>query len=92
MRYVVGAISILLFLIILIFAIQNFEAVPVKFLAWSISMPKIFLILGTYVMGMLTGWGLVEVMFAVAILLLILLVPFMMWYQNVQARESAGAR
>src|SRR5476649_694605 len=29
---------------------------------------------------------------AVAILLLILLVPFMMWYQSVQARESAGAR
>jgi len=25
-------------------------------------------------------------------LLLILLVPFMMWYQSVQARESAGAR
>jgi putrescine transport system permease protein len=29
---------------------------------------------------------------AVAILLLILLVPFMMWYQNVQSRESEGAR
>ncbi len=29
---------------------------------------------------------------AVAILLLILLVPFMMWYQSVQARESAGER
>jgi putrescine transport system permease protein len=29
---------------------------------------------------------------AVAILLLILLVPFLMWYQSVQARESAGAR
>ena len=29
---------------------------------------------------------------AVAILLLILLVPFMMWYQSVQARESAAAR
>jgi hypothetical protein len=28
----------------------------------------------------------------VAILLLILLVPFMMWYQSIQARESAGAR
>ncbi len=27
---------------------------------------------------------------AVAILLLVMLVPFMMWYQNVQARESAG--
>jgi putrescine transport system permease protein len=29
---------------------------------------------------------------AVAILLLIILVPFMMWYQSVQARETAGAR
>jgi putrescine transport system permease protein len=29
---------------------------------------------------------------AVAILLLVILVPFMMWYQSVQARESAGAR
>jgi putrescine transport system permease protein len=29
---------------------------------------------------------------AVAILLLLLLVPFMMWYQSVQARESASAR
>jgi putrescine transport system permease protein len=28
----------------------------------------------------------------VAILLLVILVPFMMWYQSVQARESAGAR
>jgi putrescine transport system permease protein len=29
---------------------------------------------------------------AVAILLLVILVPFMMWYQSVQARESAGAQ
>jgi putrescine transport system permease protein len=29
---------------------------------------------------------------AVAILLLIILVPFMMWYQSVQARESSGSR
>jgi len=29
---------------------------------------------------------------AVAILLLIVLVPFMMWYQSIQARESAGDR
>ncbi len=29
---------------------------------------------------------------AVAILLLIILVPFMMWYQSVQARESAGSK
>ncbi len=29
---------------------------------------------------------------AVAMLLLVILVPFMMWYQSVQARESAGAK
>jgi putrescine transport system permease protein len=29
---------------------------------------------------------------AVAVLLLLLLVPFMMWYQSIQARESAGAK
>jgi putrescine transport system permease protein len=28
---------------------------------------------------------------AVAILLLLLLVPFMMWYQSIQARESAAS-
>jgi hypothetical protein len=28
---------------------------------WSISIRKIFLILGTYVLGMLSGWGVVEV-------------------------------
>jgi uncharacterized integral membrane protein len=62
MRYVVGAISVLLFLLTVIFSVQNFESVPVTFLAWSISMPKILLILSTYVLGMLTGWGLVEVL------------------------------
>lgn len=61
MRYVVGVISILLLLIILIFSIQNGTSVDVKFLVWTMSMPKIFLILGTYIMGMLTGWGLIEV-------------------------------
>jgi len=60
MRYVTGAIAILLFLLITIFAFQNREAMNVTFLAWSLSMPKVFFILGTYVLGMLSGWGLVE--------------------------------
>jgi uncharacterized integral membrane protein len=60
MRYVTGAIAIVLFLIIVIFAFQNRAAMDVTFLAWSLSMPKVFFILGTYVLGMLSGWGLVE--------------------------------
>jgi uncharacterized integral membrane protein len=60
MRLLTAALAILLLLVIVIFAFQNRAPVDVLFLAWSLSMPKIFLILGTYVLGMLSGWGLVE--------------------------------
>jgi uncharacterized integral membrane protein len=61
MRYVTSALLIILSLVVLAFAIQNREPVEVAFLMWSISIRKIFLILGTYVLGMLSGWGVVEV-------------------------------
>ncbi len=61
MRYVTTALFVLLSLLVLTFAIQNREPVDVALLVWSMSLPKIFLILGTYVMGMLSGWGLVEI-------------------------------
>jgi lipopolysaccharide assembly protein A len=60
MRYVTGALAIGLLLAVLVFAIQNRETVGVSFLVWSLSIPKVFLILGTYVLGMLSGWGAVE--------------------------------
>ena len=60
MHYVTGALAVLLAVIVLAFAIQNLESVQVSLLFWSMSLPKIILILGTYVLGMLTGWGLVE--------------------------------
>jgi putative membrane protein len=60
MHYVTGALAVLLAVIVLAFAIQNLESVQVSLLFWSMSLPKIILILGTYVLGMFTGWGLVE--------------------------------
>ena len=60
MRYVTGSIAVLLLGAILIFSIQNRTAVDVSFLLWSVSIPKVFLILGTYVLGMVSGWGLLE--------------------------------
>ena len=60
MRYVTGTIAIVLLLAVIIFALQNRETVGVSFLFWSLSIPKVFLILGTYVLGMLSGWGTVE--------------------------------
>jgi uncharacterized integral membrane protein len=59
MRYVIGTLAIVLLLAVLVFSIQNRGADNVSFLIWSMSMPKIFLILGTYVLGMVSGWGLV---------------------------------
>ena len=61
MRYVSGTRAVLLVMAIVIFAIQTRTVVDVSFLAWSWSTPKVFLILGTYVLGMLSGWGLLAV-------------------------------
>jgi uncharacterized integral membrane protein len=58
MRYVVAALWTLL-LVILVFSVQNRASVDVSFLLWSVSLPKVFLILGTYLLGMLSCWGLV---------------------------------
>lgn len=61
MRYVTTALLIVFSLVVLIFAIQNLELVDVAFLMWSMSLRKIYLVLGTYVLGMFSGWGVVEI-------------------------------
>jgi uncharacterized integral membrane protein len=61
-RYVRIAIAILLLLAIIIFAAQNLQSVKVSFLKWSVNAPQVFVILGTYILGMITGWGLVELL------------------------------
>ena len=60
MSYFTGVLAIVLLLIVVVFSIQNLGSVEVSFLVWTMSIPKIMLILGTYVMGMLTGWGIIE--------------------------------
>jgi uncharacterized integral membrane protein len=45
-----------LLLAVLVFAAQNRDTVGVSFLVWSLSISEVFLILGTYVLGMLSGW------------------------------------
>ena len=62
MRYVTSAVVVILLAVIVTFSVQNLEAVDVSFLVWSVSMSKVFVILGSYLLGMLTGWGLVELL------------------------------
>ena len=59
MKNVRGVVAVLLLILVTIFAIQNRASMDVSILVWSFSMPKVFLILGTYVLGMISGWGLV---------------------------------
>ena len=60
MRYISGALAIIALVAIVIFSIQNLQAIDVSFLIWSASISKVVVIIGTYVLGMLTGWGLIE--------------------------------
>jgi uncharacterized integral membrane protein len=57
MNYVTGTLAVVLLIIVLVFSIQNREAVDISFLFWSMNVPKIFLILGTYVFGLLSAFG-----------------------------------
>ena len=59
MRYVRITIAALLLVAMVVFAVQNIERVEVSFFVWSVDAPQVFVILGTYVLGMVTGWGLV---------------------------------
>jgi lipopolysaccharide assembly protein A len=62
MRYVTGSLAVLLLVAIVVFSIQKRAAIDVSFLVWSVSIPKVFLILGTYLLGMVSGWGLLQLM------------------------------
>ncbi len=62
MNYVTGALAVILLVVIGIFAFQNIGSVDVAFLFWSINIPKIFLILGFFLLGMIAGWGLLELL------------------------------
>src|SRR5262245_21513672 len=62
MNYVTGALAVLLLVILVVFSIQNLESVDVSFLMWSMNIPKVALVLGTYLLGMLSGWGVVELL------------------------------
>lgn len=62
MRYVTISLAAIALLAIIVFSIQNLEAIDVSFLFWSASTSKVVVILGAYLLGMVSGWGLVEML------------------------------
>lgn len=66
MKYITSTLAAIVLLAIVIFSIQNLEAIDVSFMFWSMSISKVVVILGTYVLGMVSGWGLVELIKRIA--------------------------
>lgn len=58
MNQILVYLAIAFGIVVLIFSLQNMAAVDVTFLIWTASIPKVLLILGTYLLGMFSGWAL----------------------------------
>jgi uncharacterized integral membrane protein len=56
MRYVQTGLLIVFLLAVLIFAAQNTAATPVNFFRWSSRPPLALLVVGVYLLGMVSGW------------------------------------
>lgn len=54
-RYFYISLAVVLTVIILLFTFQNIGSVTVNFLSMSITLPTSLLVIGVYILGMLTG-------------------------------------
>ncbi len=58
-EYLVSSRNILILLLTafaLLFILQNIQVVDVRFLFWKLSMSRALMLLGTFGVGVLTGW------------------------------------
>lgn len=60
MHYVTTTLAAIALIAVLIFSVQNLQAIDVSFLAWSISVSKVVVIVGSYLLGAVSGWGLLS--------------------------------
>ena len=58
MRYVYMALIVAFTALVLLFKVQNFETATVSFFSLSFTLPVALLVIGIYVLGMLTGGAL----------------------------------
>jgi uncharacterized integral membrane protein len=57
MRVLSGIVLLVFLGVVFIFSIQNLFWVDVRFLNWSQSFPLATLIVGSYILGMFSGWS-----------------------------------
>lgn len=60
MRIIYAAILLVFALAVVVFCVQNLDSVAIAFLGWRISLPLPLLVLIIYLLGMISGWGLLS--------------------------------
>ena len=59
MRYLLGLILLIFLGAVGLFAVQNTQAITVKFWNWGLTAPVAILAIGAYLLGMISGWNVV---------------------------------
>jgi len=57
MRVIHAAILLVIALALIVFCVQNFDTVSVKYLGWGLSLPLPVLVVLVYLVGMVSGWA-----------------------------------
>jgi uncharacterized integral membrane protein len=60
MHYVTTGLAVIALLAFIAFAVQNLQAVEISFLMWSTEVSKCMLIIGAFLLGVVSGWGMLE--------------------------------
>lgn len=55
MRFVYIALLVVFAAVIVVFSLQNAQAVTVSFLGWSARLPQFVVVIGAYLLGMVSG-------------------------------------
>ena len=59
MRVIQGFVLLVFLGIVLIFALQNTQALDIRFLNWRLTSTLSMILVGSYLLGMLSGWTVV---------------------------------
>ena len=62
MRWIHMAIVALFVVLIVVFAVENFQIVTMSFFGWSASVPMVLQVAIVYILGMVTGSSLVSLL------------------------------
>ena len=60
MRVIYAAILLLFVVAVAVFCVQNFGFVAINYLGWQAMVPLSLLVVVVYLLGMVTGWGLLS--------------------------------